>query len=80
MLRLYSGGTLVGWVSCNGDIFKQNCLLLFKYFVGEVCQIYICMYVLGICLSDDTRLKVVLNVGIYKFTSFTSCKCTRCSL
>jgi len=76
MLRLYSGGTLVGWFWCHGDIFKEKCLLLVKRFVSEVCQIF----VLEIFLSDDTRLKAVLNVGIYKFTSFTFCTYMRCSL
>jgi len=76
MLRLYSGGTLVGWFWCNGDIFKENCLLFVKCFVHEVCQIH----VLEFFLSDDARLKPVLNVGIYKFTSFTFCTFMRCSL
>jgi hypothetical protein len=75
MLRLYSGGTLVGWFWCNGDIFKEKCLLLVERFVSEMCQIY----VLEIFLSD-TRLKAVLNVGIYKFKSFTFCTYMRCSL
>ena len=76
MLRLYSGGTLVGWFWCNGDIFKENCLLFVKRFVSEVCQIY----VLEILLSDDTRLKAVRNVRVYKFMSFTFCTFMRCSL
>lgn len=31
-------------------------------------------------LSDDTRLKAVRNVGIYKLASFTFCTFMRCSL